>query len=387
MVSMKNTQQVDPRFPQSATLHGVGVALMAAAMTLPLAAPVQAESAPEQGQISLKYLDYLDSQPGDPRIRVRATALGLSAPISGDWLIGGTLTSDGISGASPAYHSSGLSQMREHRRAIDAQATRYFSNATVTFGASVSSESDYLSRGLSLQATRSSESKNTSWSAGLGLSSDIINPSNGVVDHAGKHVFDLLVGVTQVMTPSDIVKLDLGMSWGSGYLSDPYKVFDERPSERRHTTLMVRWNRYLASTDGTLRSSYRYYTDSWDIKSHTLGLEYVQPLSNNWTLTPLARFYSQSAAIFYVDADPSTEPFPPNPPADAVNYSEDQRLSAFGAVTLGLKLSKRFNADWLVDVKAESYRQRADWRLFGNGSPGLAPFNARSIQLGLSRQF
>ena len=64
MVSMKNTQQVDPRFPQSATLHGVGVALMAAAMTLPLAAPVQAESAPEQGQISLKYLDYLDSQPG-----------------------------------------------------------------------------------------------------------------------------------------------------------------------------------------------------------------------------------------------------------------------------------------------------------------------------------
>ena len=62
-------------------------------------------------------------------------------------------------------------------------------------------------------------------------------------------------------------------------------------------------------------------------------------------------------------------------------------LSAFGARTLGLKVAKQLDADWLVDLKFESYGQRAAWTIGGTGSPGLAPFHARSIQLGVSRQF
>jgi hypothetical protein len=104
----------------------------------------------------------------------------------------------------------------------------------------------------------------------------------------------------------------------------------------------------------------------------------------------LLRLYTQSEADFYVSAGSAeiTDPTQATkPPTTAVYYSEDQRLSAYGAVTLGIKVSKQINKDWLVDVKYEQYEQRAQWSLYGNGDKGLTPFKASSIQAGVSRQF
>ena len=376
----------DAHCGSSTGVHTLGTALVVAAISFAMPGQAQAEAAPERGLVSLKYLDYLDSQPGDDRIKVRATALRLMTPIAGEWSVDGTVTSDSISGASPAYHTYALTKMQDVRHAADASLTRYLENGTVTVGANISSESDYLSRGLSFQGSHSTADKNTTFTAGFGYTSDVINPTNHVVDHETKQRADFLLGVTQVMSVNDIVQFSLGYVRGRGYFSDPYKVFDERPRTRNNTTLVGRWNHHVESTQGTMRLNYRYYSDSWNIKGHTLGLEYVQPLGNGWAIMPLLRVYSQSAARFYVESDPSTAPFPPNPPAGAIYSSEDQRVSAFGAHTFGLKVSKQLNADWLLDVKLEQYGQRAAWRLFGEGSPGLADFNARSIQLGISRQ-
>ncbi|MCX7174426.1 MAG: DUF3570 domain-containing protein [Proteobacteria bacterium] len=382
---MKNIQRPYFRHPNAAMRPSVGASLLTAAMAL--SGLVHAENAPERGLISLKHLDYQDSQPGDSRIHIDASAVTVMAPIAGEWSVSGTLTSDGISGASPAYHTTGLTPMHDKRHAIDSEITRYFPDGTLSFGASVSTESDYLSRSVSVTGTKSSEDKNTTWTAGIGLTSDRINPTNGIVVDESKQVTDLLVGVTQVLTSVDIVQLSLGHSWGRGYFSDPYKILDNRPRVHDHSTLMARWNHHFVSTDGTVRFSYRYYSDSGDIKAHTLGAEYVQPLAEGWTVTPLVRLYSQSAANFYIDAEAVPSPFAPSPPADASYYSGDQRVSAFGAHTLGLKLAKKINPDWLVDIKLENYGQRAAWRLFGTGSPYLAAFNYRSVQLGVSRQF
>lgn len=365
----------------------LGGRLLAAAMALPLAMPAQAESAPEHGLVAFKLLDYRESQPGADRVRVKAPSLLVQAPISGEWSVGGSLISDAISGASPAYHSSGLTPLRDHRHAVEANVTRWFPNGSLTVGANFSSEADYVSRGVSMLATRSSDDKNTTWSAGVGVNRDSINPSNQVVVRERKRVLDLLLGLTQVFTTHDIAQFNLGVSLGSGYFSDPYKVFDERPRTRNHTTLQARWNHHVEGTGSTLRVSWRWYADTYRIRSHTLGLEVVQPLPGGWTLTPALRLYTQSAARFYVDAGPIDSPFVPNPPEGALSYTEDQRMSAFGARTLGLKIAKQLDADWLVDVKFERYGQRAGWRLFGTGSPDLLPFNARSLQIGLSRRF
>jgi hypothetical protein len=363
----------------------LSTALMTAAMALPWMA--QAESAPDRGLISLRYLDYLDSQPDADRIRVKTSALKIMAPVAGVWALGATLTNDGISGASPAHHTTALGKLTDHRRAFDADATRFLPAGSVTVGASNSNESDYRSRGVSIQGSHSGEDKNTTWTLGTSYTSDEINPTNHVVRDESKQVSEFLLGLTQVMTMRDIVQLNLGVTRGRGYYSDPYKIFDNRPRERNSATILARWNHQFEATDGTLRSSYRYFSDSWNIRAHTLVFEYVQPLSDGWSLTPALRLYSQSAADFYVNAGPPDSPFAPNPPGGAIHFSEDQRMSAYGARTVGLKIAKQIDEDWQADLKVEQYVQKASWRLFGDGSPGLAQFNARSIQLAVARQF
>jgi Protein of unknown function (DUF3570) len=366
-------------------LSPLGAGLLTAAMALPGVAPAQ--TPPERASVTLKVLDYLDSQPGAERVRVRAPALSLLAPVGGNWSLSGWVMSDSISGASPAYHTRALSKLQDERHAVEASATRYGERSSFTLAAQYSTEADYVSRGVSMQATLASADKNTTGSAGLGFNRDSINPVTRAVVGELKHVVQAVLGLTQVLSPLDVATVNVGHTRGSGYFSDPYKVFDNRPRERHQSTLMLRWNHHFAAHESTLRTSWRYYRDSFGVRAHTLSVEYVQPLGHGFSVVPLLRLYDQNAARFYVDADTSGAPFPPNPPEGAVYFSEDQRLSAFGARTLGVKLIKQIDADWSVDIKAERYEQRGAWRALGSGSPGLAPFRARSIQLGVTRLF
>ncbi len=388
----------------STTSTVVRTALATAALALPSLQFANAEAPPENGVVSFKYLHYQDSQIGDgvtvisgassagssSRMGVNAYSMTALVPVAGEWSIGTTYTSDSVSGASPMYHSSGLTKMTDLRRAVDVELTRYFSRGTLSIGTSYSKESDYLSRGYSVQGSLSTEDKNTTFTLGGSMNSDDINPVIPPYGDYKKKVYSGIFGITRIVTKRDIVQLNIGYSNGNGDFSDPYKVNDNRPTLKNNVTLLTRWNHHFDWTDGTAKLSYRYYSDTFGIRAHTLEGEYVQPLRNGWTLTPLLRLYSQSEANFYVavgaaeKADPTT---PTPPPANAIYYSEDQRLSAFGAITLGLKVSKQLNQDWLVDVKYEEYEQRSSWSVNGNGDPGLAPFGARSIQVGLSRKF
>ena len=67
--------------------------------------------------------------------------------------------------------------------------------------------------------------------------------------------------------------------------------------------------------------------------------------------------------------------------------SQDQRLAAFGARTLGLKVSKDIGRNWTVDAKLEHYRQSDSLRWSGKGSPGLQPLSARMWQVGLTTRW
>jgi hypothetical protein len=386
----------------------LGAALLSAAMALPcIMGAAHAESAPEKGTLSFKFLNYQERQQlgkdtavggaplsgysgasaFDERIRVKASATNIMLPLNAEWSMAGTLITDSISGASPAYHTQALSGMKDFRRAVDTSLTRYLPNGTLTVGMSHSGENDYVSRAVSVLTTQVSEDKNTTWTAGLGLNRDAIQPANFIVTHEQKKGADLLLGVTQVFSMNDIVQVNLGHYSGHGYFSDPYKIYDERPRDRQHQTFQARWNHHVAAWGGTSRLAYRYYTDTWGIRSHTLDAEWVQRLGSDWRVAPLLRLYSQNAARFYVEVDPRIAPFPPSPLPSAVHFSEDQRLSAFGAITMGLKVTRQLNVDTSVDVKVEQYGQKAVWKFTGVGSQGLAPFYARSIQVGITHAF
>lgn len=369
--------------------------LMAATMALPAIA--HAESAPEHGLISYKYLDYLDSQSGvadsatgasssqgKDRIKVKAHALSIMAPIAGEWSIAAGYVGDSITGASPGYHSSYLTKLTEHRDAGNLSVTRYLPRGSISVGVNQSNEHDYFSRGFSLQGTVASEDKNTTFNAGVSVSNDEIIASEHLPPEK-KHLTDWIVGVTQVLTVNDIVQLNLGYSEGSGYFSDPYKSADNRPESKDRTTVLARWNHHFNQTDGSSHLSYRYYTDTFGVEGHTLSAEYVQPFGNGWSVMPLLRYHTQTAADFYIGIEPSDPAFAN---AVAAKYkSLDQRLAEYGAWTWGFKVAKQLNENWLVDFKYEQYKQKESWALSGNGDGILEPFKFRSYQFGISRKF
>lgn len=383
----------DTASPAAATapLMPWGAGLLAAALSV-VVSPARADAPPEKAQISFKYLDYQDSQPEFDRIRVKATAMGLSIPIAGDWSLDGTHVADVISGASPAFYTAtrSFSNITERRTATDINLTKFWPSGSLRVGFAASNESDYQSRALSALASLSSEDRNTTLKWGLGVTKDRIGSNIDPTFSDEKSTVDALLGVTQVITPNDIAQVTLTYANGQGFFSDPYKALDSRPRSRQTSTLLARWNHFFAGSEGTARISYRYYTDTNQINAHTLGLEYEQGLPNGWSITPLLRLYSQSAAKFYVDPNPKA-PTRVNIPSDYVPgeslLSFDQRTSAFGARTVGLKISKDFDADWSADLKLEHYEQRAEWRWSGNGSPDLAPFRAVTWQLGVARRF
>ncbi|NTW53181.1 MAG: DUF3570 domain-containing protein [Chlorobaculum sp.] len=379
----------------------IGAALTAAAMLLPSARPAMADAAPEKGIVAFKYLKYEDQQkdPSMDRIGVNAYSVRAMAPIAGKWAFDVTGTYDEVSGASPHFHTfhrrlidgvSGASKMKDFRHAIDAGVTRYFGQGSITAGTSYSQENDYISRSVSLQGSYATPSKNTTFTLGTSVTTDTITATGKPEIHGRKHINAYMLGVTQVMSKNDIVQINLGRSIGHGYFTDPYKTEDKRPEKRNFTTLMGRWNHYFEGPESTTHLSYRYYTDTFGIRSHTFSADYAQPLPYHVTVTPSVRYYSQTEANFYVPVGPNellTLEEPTEHPADALYYSEDSRLSAFGALTFGVKVEKRFLTDWTIDFRVDHYVQRGNWAMSGNPDPALAKFSADFLQIGISREF
>ncbi|MGE5650538.1 MAG: DUF3570 domain-containing protein [Bacillota bacterium] len=356
-----------------------------------------AENAPEKTTIGVKYGSYQDSQPGWDRVKVSAPQVYVQAPVAGEWSIEGSAVADSVSGASPRMHTqrSGASNMSDERRAGDLKVTRYLPRAAVSASVAYSDEHDYTSRAFGIDGRWSSEDNNRTWTLGYGTSIDRIdNTSNGVntAINQRKRTHEIMAGVTQVLTPADIAQLNITRSTGHGYFNDPYKSFDQRPGERNAWIGLVRWNHYVEQFGAALRSSYRYYSDSFGVKSHTVGLDWVQP-AGKWTLTPGVRYYTQSAAHFYLDpkfdAQGRYDMTATILGAIAVpgDKSFDQRLAAFGATTLSMKVAYAFTPDTSADIKVETYRQTSGMRLGGDGSPGLDPFRARFMQVGLTHRF
>ena len=383
---MNNKTENSPRRPMVGQL---GKMLLAAAMTMPAMQVARADSAPEKAMVGYKFLDYQDWQGGQSRIAVHAPAFAFQLPFAETWSVEGTVVNDTVSGASPRYHTSRFVGMQDKRAGKNLSISRYFGRGSLTFGVAYSSETDYRSRAYSLSGNISSEDKNTTLNLGIGVSNDEIYPSSGIMmgEHLRKNGNEMMIGVTQVLTQTDIVQANVTYGKGRGYFSDPYKFLDERPERKNQLATLLRWNHHFRETDGTTHLSYRWYKDDYGIRSHTISGEYVQPFGNGWSVTPLLRIYSQNAADFYSDAlkDPTVWPVP----ADwtpGVPLSFDQRLAAYGARSFGFKLSKRIDHDWLFDFKYENYEQRSSWA-FGHGSPNLEPLKARILQIGMSYYF
>ncbi len=361
-----------------------GQALLSAALALPGLGVVTAHAAgnaPAESVIGFKVLHYHDYQPSATRMKVVAPSMYIAKTLGEDWVVQGSYVYDSVSGASPKSHStvSGASKIKDIRRASDLKITKYWSRAALGVGFARSKEDDYRSNAFGTDLRIFSDDKNTTLTIGVGGAADTIQSTENATKKGTKSTREWMLGITQVLTPNDIVQSNITASHGKGYFDDPYKSPDVRPDHRNQYAWLTRWNHHFNSLDASVRTTFRYYEDTYDVKGLMLGTEWEQALGHGWSLTPGLRYYSQSAASFYYD--------PPIPPANARYISADQRLSAFGAVTAGLKIAKEFRGGWVVDLKGEYYEQRGDWKLTGKGSTGLQTFKAQFYQFGVAKRF
>ena len=391
-----------PQAPEAARPRRLGSIVMAAlALPAVMPLPAQAETAPENGVISLRYLSYQDQQkvqvqyPGytgnEPsklkRVKATSPSIHLLVPVGTRWSLEASGVKDDVSGATPRYYSdvTGASLMEDKRKAGDLKITRHFDRAGISLGAMHSTENDYKSTAYSLDTRFSTEDNNTTFNLGFGSASDKINPVNEIVTNETKRTREVIVGLTHALNANDLVQFNLSYSNGKGYYNDPYKLRDIRPDQRKQAAGLARWNHHFSGAGSTLRSSYRYYRDSFGIRAHTADLALVQPMGSTFYLTPSIRYHDQSSASFYYDPVPDAGYYP-GPLVPQQYKSVDHRLAAFGAITLGLRAELRLST-WTADLSYEHYEQRGNWRVFGTGSPMLDVFTADSVQVGLSKKF
>ena len=230
---------------------------------------------------------------------------------------------------------------------------------------SYSTESDYDSLGLSLKDAIDFNQKNTTLLLGGAYTHDKLTPANGIPADP-KDTVDAIVGLTQLLDPRSVLTIDLSLGYSQGLLTDPYKVVElngqlvpeQRPDSKNKQIVFLSLAHYFPSVHGSVEGSYRYYMDSFGIDAHTVDLAWFQKLGRRWTLRPLVRFYSQSAADFYgVRFAGAPE-----------SYSSDYRVSALNSLGYGLKLVFVPNARIQFDAEYLRYEQ--------SGTDGVTPDDA-----------
>lgn len=346
----------------------------------------------------------------DDRIDLRVVVDALTgATPNGAYAINGvaqTFTSpSGESNYTTAAGNAPLdSTFRDARVALGADYTQSLDRMSkIIWGVNLSGEHDYFSAGVSANYSKDFNNRNTTLNLGLGFNSDSVKPAGGVpiefapmtvkesprnIDGTSetKTITDVMVGVTQVINRKTIVQLNLGLGTVSGYQNDPYKivtvtsdaatgqlitgtdsaffdtpvtgnrpyVFEKRPDSRQKTTMFFKAVHHLE--EDVINASYRYYSDDWGIKSHTLDLKYRYELAASY-LQPHVRYYSQSAADFYkhnlvlgTDIDVAGNVL--------VDYaSHDYRLAESTTTTLGLKYGIPLDDNSEFSVRGEMITQ------------------------------
>jgi hypothetical protein len=262
-------------------------------------------------------------------------------------------------------------------------------------GASASKEYDYTHVGLNARLARDFNQRNTTVSAGIAVARDDIDAEGGTpiplsqmldigdlsnrTGPESKDIFDVVLGVTQVISRNTLLQLNYSYSSASGYLTDPFKIisvvdgvtgevvprpatpgvagpshqylFESRPDERIKHSFYAQTKHYMNGK--VLDASYRYMTDDWEIDSHTLDLRLRWPLGNERYLEPHVRYYTQTEADFYTPSLVDGQALP-------AYASNDYRLGNFDGITAGVKYGWKTRNNHDLSIRLELYQQRGD---------------------------
>jgi len=323
--------------------------------------------------ISVQYLKYDES---GNKVEISAPTLEINKDFGTDYRLNATYISDVISGASPAFTdtSSGASGsggaalllkdiekkyfvFDDKRDSLATSLTKRFENRDeLTTGIGYSRENDYKALELSTSYLLwSDETHNRSYNFSASyMFNDILeacgnnfdcDKSTGSDIWNTSNIINIQVGITQIIDRTSSVGGSVFYINEHGYLTNPnYNIVrnngtnptlenESRPDNRDGYGFLVNYAKQI-NKKITSNSTYRFYTDDWDIDSHTVDSNLYYEYNNKLLLGFGLRYYLQSEASFYNGAKDyfTTQTY----------ASSDDRLSSFHTVTY------KFNIDYKI---------------------------------------
>lgn len=267
------------------------------------------------------------------------TALGpaflVRKSVADRFSITGSYYLDAVSNASIDVVTT-ASKYKETRHEFALSGDYVYRDSQITIGGSTSHEPDYTANRASIDISQEVFGGMTTVSLGFTRGDDKVGKKDSPEFSDKARHWQYRLGLTQILTPKWIMSANAEAISDDGYLGSPYRaaivfgaaVPERNPRTRSARAMMLRVKGDLGSRDA-FSASYRYYTDTWDIKGHTLELGYSRYFQEAWLADAYLRYYTQSKALFYSD----------NATSETTYVSRNRQLSTFNNVAVGGKVS------------------------------------------------
>lgn len=276
---------------------------------------------------------------------------------SRDWGNKGSGQLDGVDGASANLDAtSGAS--RDEEGELEPEL-RWGSRLGLTwsregrvFSGSIygSTEDDYRSVSPAISGSWDFAERNTTLSWAAAWFFDRMTPQGVWSDLGGgeKRVQSYTLGLAQTLTPLTLVGMTANGIRTTGYIGHPYNpvstsdsglVAEALPDSKDALAVsgQVVQGWLVGDLLGSANAEYRWYTDSWDLRSQTFTLQLSQHLGETTILRLQGRYYTQTGAAFaQTDLYQGSETY----------RTADIRFHRFQSWMAGLKVSSEFPDAW-----------------------------------------
>ena len=244
---------------------------------------------------------------------------------------------DSISGASPDV-LAGASEYSEDRDEYTIGGAYLRENTILDLSYTHSDEDDYQSDTVSFDISHEMFGALTTVNIGASIGADDVerNDLESFSEDLDRYLFR--TNISQVITKTTVLAFDYEATVEEGFLNNPYRfVFvngvslgsgsERYPRTRTGQAFGLKGIKYWQHRAST-SLGYRFYRDTWDIRAHTVDLNYSQYIGNQWVADIYGRYYSQDKAEFY--SDNFTTP---------MRYmARDKELSSFDSYSIGARV-------------------------------------------------
>jgi len=234
------------------------------------------------------------------------------------------------------------SPYKETRNEFGAGVDYVVRDTLISLSGSTSHEPDYTANRFSLDISQEVFGGMTTVALGFTRGSDKVGKKDSPEFADTARHWQYRVGISQILSPRWIMSLNAEALSDDGYLGSPYRsalvfgaaVPERNPRTRSARAVVLRVNGDLGSRDA-MHASYRYYTDTWEIKGHTLEVGYSRYFQEAWLADAYLRYYTQDKASFYSD----------NAQSETLYVSRNRQLSTFNNAAIGAKVSWLWRKD------------------------------------------